>query len=107
MLIVVVHGLSCSMACGIFPDRGLNLCLLHGQMDPLPWSHQGSPSMCFDYAHSIWETPEMADTFVNNKTTHNKIRTPAPSADSMRKVSEASQSSCEHKSQTCAIPYFS
>ena len=63
--------------------------------------------MCFDYAHSIWETPEMADTFVNNKTTHDKIRTPAPSADSMRKVSEASQDSGEHKSQTCAIPYFS
>ena len=24
-----VHRLSCSMACGIFPDQGLNLCLLH------------------------------------------------------------------------------
>ena len=26
---VVVHGLSCSAACGIFPDQGLNPCLLH------------------------------------------------------------------------------
>ena len=25
----VAHGLSCSVACGIFPDQGSNLCLLH------------------------------------------------------------------------------
>ena len=25
-LVVVVHGLSCSEACGIFPDQGSNLC---------------------------------------------------------------------------------
>ena len=30
---VVAHGLSCSMACGIFPDQGSNLCPLHGQAD--------------------------------------------------------------------------
>ena len=24
--VVVVHGLSCSTACGIFPDQGLNWC---------------------------------------------------------------------------------
>ena len=29
--VVVVHGLSCSAACGIFLDQGLNLCLLHWQ----------------------------------------------------------------------------
>ena len=29
----VVHGLSCFMACGIFPDHGLNPCLLHWQAD--------------------------------------------------------------------------
>ena len=29
--VVVVHGLSCFMACGIFPDEGLNSCLLHWQ----------------------------------------------------------------------------
>ena len=27
--VVLVHGLSCSVACGIFPDRGSNLCPLH------------------------------------------------------------------------------
>ena len=29
-------GLSCSTACGIFPDQGLNPCLLHWQVDSLP-----------------------------------------------------------------------
>ena len=27
--VVVEHKLSCSPACGIFPDQGSNLCLLH------------------------------------------------------------------------------
>ena len=35
----MVHGLSCSMACGIFPDQGSNPCLLHWQVDSLPLSH--------------------------------------------------------------------
>ena len=29
--VVVAHGLRCSVACGIFPDQGLNLCPLHWQ----------------------------------------------------------------------------
>ena len=29
----VAHGLSCSTACGIHPEQGLNLCPLHWQMD--------------------------------------------------------------------------
>ena len=29
----VAHGLSCSAACGIFPDQGSNLCPLHCQAD--------------------------------------------------------------------------
>ena len=33
---------SCSAACGIFPDEGSNLCLLHWQLDSLPLSHHGS-----------------------------------------------------------------
>ena len=36
-------GLSCSVACGIFPDQGSNPCFLHWQVDSLPLSHQGSP----------------------------------------------------------------
>ena len=43
--VVVVHGLSCSAACGIFPDQGLNPCPLHWQADSQPLRHQGSPSL--------------------------------------------------------------
>ena len=41
--VVVAHGLSCSAACGIFPDQGSNLCPLHWQADSQPLRHQGSP----------------------------------------------------------------
>ena len=41
--VVVAHGPSCSVACGIFPDQGMNLCPLHWQVDSQPLSHQGSP----------------------------------------------------------------
>ena len=39
---VVAHRLCCSVVCGVFPDQGSNLCLLHWQADSLPLSHQGS-----------------------------------------------------------------
>ena len=39
------YWLSCSTACGIFPDQGSNLCLLHWKADSSPWSHQRSPQM--------------------------------------------------------------
>ena len=41
--VVVAHGPSCSVACGIFPDQGSNLCHLHWQADSQPLRHQGSP----------------------------------------------------------------
>ena len=41
--VVVAHGPSCSVACGIFPDRGTNPCPMHWQADSQPLSHQGSP----------------------------------------------------------------
>ena len=40
---IVAHGPSCSAACGIFPDQGLNPCPLHWQGDSRPLHHQGSP----------------------------------------------------------------
>ena len=40
---VMVHRFSCSVACGIFPDQGSSLCLLHWQEDSLPLSHQRRP----------------------------------------------------------------
>ena len=45
--VVVVHGPSCSVACGIFPDQGSNPCPLHWQADSQPLHHQGSPVSTF------------------------------------------------------------
>ena len=39
----MAHGLSCSAACGIILDQGLNPCLLHWGADSQPLHHQGSP----------------------------------------------------------------
>ena len=39
------QGLSWSTACRIFPDQGSNPYLLHWQVDSLPLSHLGSPSL--------------------------------------------------------------
>ena len=41
--VIVAHGPSCSVACGIFPDQGSNPCPLHWQADSQPLRHQGSP----------------------------------------------------------------
>ena len=42
--VVVAYRPSRSVACGIFPDQGLNLCPLHWQADSQPLRHQGSPA---------------------------------------------------------------
>ena len=47
--VVVAHGLSCSTACGIFPDQGSNPCPLHWQADSQPLCHQGSPILFFNF----------------------------------------------------------
>ena len=44
--VAVAHGPSCSAACGIYPDQGLNPCPLHQQADSQPLRHQGSPCSC-------------------------------------------------------------
>ena len=41
--VVVAHGPSCTVACGIFPDQGSNPCPLHWQADSQPLRHQGNP----------------------------------------------------------------
>ena len=41
--VVVAHGPSCSVACGIFPDQGLNPCPLHWQADSQPLRPPGKP----------------------------------------------------------------
>ena len=61
--VVVVRGPSCSAACGIFPDQGLNPCSLNRQADSQPLRHQGSPSFffygcrvvhCMDRPHCVY-----------------------------------------------------
>ena len=54
--VVVAHGPSCSAACGIFPDQGLNPCHLHWQADSQPLRHQGSPRVPF-IAHGYLFVP--------------------------------------------------
>ena len=44
---VMVHRLSCSVACGIFPDQESSPCLLHCQVDSLPLNHQRRPGSIF------------------------------------------------------------
>ena len=41
--VIVAHGLSCSMACEIFLDEGLNWCPLRQKADSSSLNHQGSP----------------------------------------------------------------
>ena len=43
----MTRGLSCSTACGIFPDQGSNPYPLHWQADSQPLRHHGSPSAHF------------------------------------------------------------
>ena len=45
--VTMAHGPSCSVACGIFPDQGLNPSPLHWQADSQPLRHQGSPQLTF------------------------------------------------------------
>ena len=51
--LVAEHGLNCSTACGIFPDQGLNPCLLHWQVDSLSLSHLRIPPESHYYLHQI------------------------------------------------------
>ena len=53
--VAVAHRPSCSVACGIFPDQGLNPCPLHWQADPQPLRHQGSP-ISFLKISIFWRT---------------------------------------------------
>ena len=55
--IVMAHGHSFPMACGIFPDQGSNLCTLHWQMDSYPMYHQGNPTYLFIGEESLFQRP--------------------------------------------------
>ena len=60
--VIVAHGPSCSAACGIFPDQGLNPCPLHWQADSQPLRHQGSPAHRFLFVGHL----KKQDAFVGN-----------------------------------------
>ena len=51
--VVMAHEISCSAACGIFPDQRSNPWLLHWQGDSLPLSHQGSPTY-YTFNFACW-----------------------------------------------------
>ena len=65
--VVVAHGLSCSEACGIFMDQGLNPCLLHWQVGSLPLSHRGSLVWRFCFLvcalFCVWSRVKYKSTF--------------------------------------------
>ena len=72
----MARGISCSLACGIFPDQGLNLCLQLWQADSLPPSHHGSALTiftryfsCFDKTH--WQICKSNSKFF--KRTHKSV----------------------------------
>ena len=45
--VVVVHGLSCPAACGIFPDQGSNRCPLHCKQILNHWTTREVPIFTF------------------------------------------------------------
>ena len=51
----MAHGLSCSVACGIFLDQELNPCPLHWQMDSYPLGHQGGLHLPFLHQGNKYE----------------------------------------------------
>ena len=52
--LVVMQGLSCSEARGIFPGQESNLCPLHWQVDSYPLWHQRSPWACLPWGRSSY-----------------------------------------------------
>ena len=63
--IVVVLGLSCSTACGIFLNQGYNSYLLYWQADSLPPSHQGNPpgASCISNTRLCFVDPSVDDPY--------------------------------------------
>ena len=51
------------MVCGIFPDRGSNLCLLHWQVDSLPLSHQGILLSLFKHMNKFYSLKTISIVF--------------------------------------------
>ena len=64
--VVLVHELSCSVACGIFPDQGTNPCALHWLAESYALHHRESPqplliSAAAAAAKSLQSWPTLCD----------------------------------------------
>ena len=58
--VVVVHRLSCSAACEIFLDQGLNSFLLHWQADSEPLSHDiAEHNIRLNFKSVVDEVPQL------------------------------------------------
>ena len=62
--VAVALRLSCSEACGIFPDQGWNLCSLHWWADSYPLCHQGNPNKS---GYRITEAEEQINVLEDRK----------------------------------------
>ena len=63
--VVVVHGLTRSAAYGIFPNQGLNPCLLHWPVDSLPLSYEGSLVLSFFKCNHLERCVEVSHCNLN------------------------------------------
>ena len=70
--VAAANRLSCSMACGIFPNQGLNPCLLHWQADSLPLSHQGNPCSSFLTCLFTYRLSD-APTYTQDTALHTRV----------------------------------
>ena len=62
----MAHGLSCSAACGIFPDQASNPCPLHWQVDSQPLRHQEVPCpfLLTQFFFLFWPRPTIWEILV-------------------------------------------
>ena len=68
--VVVVQGLSCPQACGIFLDQWSNLCCLHWQADSYPLHHQGSPRLALNGKHISVKDPGQSRQTMSEVCSH-------------------------------------
>ena len=77
--VVVAHGPSCSVACGILPDQGSNPCALHWQADSQPLRHQGSPETTvlkiesFTLFSTVWRWDSPSVYFITDAESHDQV----------------------------------
>ena len=91
--VVVVHGPSCSVACGIFPDQGSNPCPLHWQADSQPLRHQGSPVNIFEYILCSRELQEIQSSILKVYYPQGKYCLPFSGQQEGRRISQCQAAS--------------